>query len=308
MELAQLRSVIAVAETGNFTRASERLRVSQPSLSQQIINLEREVGHKLFHRLGRKAVPTEAGKVLIERSRRILLEVDDTTRELSDTTALGRRIHVGAIPTLAPYLLPSLLPLLHERHPNIAVEVREDFRADLVRAVIEGDLDLALTSLPVEDPRVHTEALWREPLLLAVAKNHPLAKRPQVTAADLADQTFALLGTSSSLTAQVKSFCGDHNFEPKIAFRCAQVATVKAIVALGEGVSILPRVTRDPADADSIVYIALADAEPYREIGVLRHLLRYQSRGAEQFLTVLREWSGTLAAGNGTKNGHSQTS
>ncbi|MGH7997429.1 MAG: LysR family transcriptional regulator [Opitutaceae bacterium] len=308
MELQQIRCVLAVADTGNFTRAAERLKISQPSLSQHVLNLEREVSHKLFHRLGRKAVPTEAGKVLIERGRRILFEVEDAGRELSDATSLGRRIQVGAIPTLAPYLFPSLIPLIRRKFPNIQVDIREDFRSDLVRAVVEGELDLALTSMPIDASRVHTEALWREPLQLVVAKDHPLARRKQVVAADLADQTFALLGTSSSLTAQVKSFCGIHNFEPRIAFRCAQVATVKALVALGAGVSILPQVTRAAEDEATLAYISLADAEPYREIGVVRHILRYQSRGAEQFLGAVREWAAALGTGNPLKNGHTAAS
>src|SRR3982751_877166 len=98
MELQQLRYVAAVADTGNFTRAAERCFVTQPSLSQQIINLESELGHKLFHRLGRKAVLTEAGAVFLERARRILLEVENATKEISDHPSLGRRITVGAVP------------------------------------------------------------------------------------------------------------------------------------------------------------------------------------------------------------------
>ncbi len=253
--------------------------------------MERELGHKLFHRLGRKAVPTEAGKVLLLRARRILFEVENAAKELGDTTTLDRRIQVGAIPTLAPYLLPSLITMTKKQFPNVQIEIMEDFRSDLVRAVIDGDLDLALVSLPVDDTRIHAESLWKEPLLLALGKDHPLAGREHVSVADLADQTFALLGTSSSLAAQVKSFCGSHNIEPQIAFHCAQVATVKALVALGVGISILPLSTQAPRDAGSIVYVPLADSEPFREIGVVRHVLRYQSRGAEQFLTVVREWA-----------------
>ena len=90
MELHQLRYFVAVAETGNFTRASERSNVSQPSLSQQVLNLESEVGHKLFHRLGRKAVLTEAGATFLDRARRILFEVENATKELSDHPSLGR--------------------------------------------------------------------------------------------------------------------------------------------------------------------------------------------------------------------------
>src|SRR5476651_204092 len=104
MELHQLRYVVAVAETGNFTRASERCHITQPSLSQQIINLEREVGHKLFHRLGRKAVLTESGATFLERARRILFEVENAAKELSDHPALDRTITVGAVPTIMPQI------------------------------------------------------------------------------------------------------------------------------------------------------------------------------------------------------------
>src|SRR5476651_396009 len=104
MELDQLRYAVAVAETGNFTRAAERSHITQPSLNQQIINLEREIGHKLFHRLGRKAVLTEAGTVFLERARRILVEVENASKELSDHPSLDRRITVGAVPTIMPQI------------------------------------------------------------------------------------------------------------------------------------------------------------------------------------------------------------
>src|ERR1051325_12094052 len=102
MELHQLRYFVAVAETGNFTRAAERSHVTQPSLSQQVLNLEREVGHKLFHRLGRKAVLTEAGTAFLDRARRILFEVENAAKELSDHPSLGRRITIGAVQTVMP--------------------------------------------------------------------------------------------------------------------------------------------------------------------------------------------------------------
>src|SRR3954464_4757587 len=193
MELDQLRYVVAVADTGNFTRAAERSHITQPSLSQQIINLEREVGHKLFHRLGRRAVLTEAGAVFLERARRILFEVENAAKELGDHPALGRRITVGAIPTVAPYLLPTLLERCREQHPNLQIDVREDFRTQLVRAVVEGELDLAIATLPVKDSRLSIKPLLPEPLLLVTAKTHHLASQPRVKAPDLAGETFVML-------------------------------------------------------------------------------------------------------------------
>ena len=251
--------------------------------------MEKELGHRLFHRLGRKAILTEAGSVFIDRARRILFEVEDATKELSDHPSLERRITVGAIPTLAPYVLPSLITECRARFPNLQVNIREDFKQVLIQDVLAGDLDLALAAAPVRHPIINVEVIWREPLILAVPKGHPLASKEHVTGADLTQETFILMGSSSSLTDRIKQFCGDYNFEPKIGSRCAQVATVKALVSIGAGISILPRGAQSRNDLDRIVYITLADAEPIREIAVLRHMQRYQSRGAEQFLTVLRE-------------------
>jgi LysR family hydrogen peroxide-inducible transcriptional activator len=277
----------AVAEAGSFTRAAERLSVTQPTLSQQIINLEKELGHKLFHRLARKAVLTEAGIIFLERVRRILFEADNAAKELQDDPALERRIHIGAIPTVAPYLLPPLIALCRDRYPNLQISIREDFRPQLVRGVLEGELDLAITAQPVLNRQVAVEPLLTEPLLLVVGRDHPLARRKSVISADLAQETFVILGSSSSLAEQVRNFCGDHKIEPRVGFRCAQVATVKSLVAIGAGISILPRVTRAREDAGSLVYIELADASPTRELVIIRHLQRYQSRGVTQFLGLL---------------------
>jgi len=295
MELQQLRYFASVADLANFTRAAEQCNVSQPSLSQQIINLEKELGHKLFHRLGRKAVLTEAGVTFLDRTRKILFEIENASRELTDSPSLGRLINVGAIQTLAPYILPEVIEICHDRYPNLHIVIQEDFRTALVNGVLEGDLDLALVSLPVKDDiRLDVQLLMQEPLLLVVGKKHPLAKKHKVTAADLINETFVMMGTASSLTQQVKSFCGDHHFEPKITHRCSQVPTVKALVARGVGVSVLPQITLSPSDEDSLVYITLADEKPYRELAVIRHMQRFQSRGVALFMTILKEYIAKL--------------
>lgn len=289
MEFSQLRYFVAVAETGNFTRASERSNVTQPSLSQQILNLEREVGHKLFHRLGRKAVLTEAGTAFLERARKILFEVENAAKELSDHPALGRRITIGAVQTVMPYLITPLIARCRTEHPNLQIHSREDFRSDLVRAVVEGDLDMAVVPTPVKEHRVAIEPLLTEPLLLVVGKNHPFASRAEININDLAEETFISLGDLSSLAAQVRVFFGDHNFQPNVGYRCAQVATLKLFASLGLGISIVPQLARQPDDRDSLTYLRITGTEPTRELVVVRHLQRYQSRGAEQFLALLRE-------------------
>ena len=296
MELSQLRYAVAVAETGNFTRAAERSHITQPSLSQQILNLEREVGHKLFHRLGRKAVLTEAGLTFIERARRILFEVENAAKELSDHPSLERRLTVGALPTIMPYLLTPLIARCRTEHPNLLIYAREDFRPDLVRGVVEGELDLAVVTLPVKDHRISIEPLLTEPLLLVVGKGHAFASRAEININDIAEETFVTTADSSTLNAQIRSIFGDHHFTLKIGYSCAQVTTLKDFVAMGAGISILPQVMRVPADRDKLVYLRLTGSTPVRELGIIRHLQRYQSRGAEQFLTLLRAHARTRAA------------
>ncbi|PTY08213.1 hypothetical protein DB347_01115 [Opitutaceae bacterium EW11] len=296
MEFHQLRYALAVADTGNFTRAAERSFVSQPSLSQQILNLESELGHKLFHRLGRRAVPTEAGAAFLQRARTILREVENATREIRDDPGFGRQIVVGAIPSVAPYLLPRIIARCRELHPNLEVHAREDFRPSLCRSVTEGELDLALVSLPIAEPQLLVEPLFSEPLLLVANGNHPLAKKPAVSAPDLENETFILLGDSSTLASQIQRFCGEHHFQPKIGYRCSQIKTVKAFVALNLGISILPRVARSPDDRD-LTYRELSGRAPKREIAVIRHLQRYQSTGAQAFLAVTQELVKSYQAG-----------
>lgn len=289
MEIHQLRYFVAVAETGNFTRGAERSNVSQPALSQQILNLESEVGHKLFHRLGRKAVLTEAGTAFLDRARRILFEIENAAKELSDSPGLERRIVVGAVQTVMPYLVTPLIAKLKTSHPNLIVDAREDFRAKLVQAVVEGDLDLAVVPLPVKEHRVATEILLTDPLLLVVGNHHAFASRSEISVNDLAEETFISMGDSSTLAAQIQTFFGDNKFQPRIGIRCAQVTTVKLFASLGLGISILPELARLPDDRDTLTYLRLTGSEPTRQLAVIRHLQRYQSRGAEQFLSQLRE-------------------
>lgn len=291
MELHQLRYLVAVAESGNFTRAAERCNVTQPSLSQQVLNLEQEVGHKLFHRLGRRAVLTEAGATLLERARRILFEVENAAKELSDHPSLERRIHVGAVQTVMPYLIVPLLERSRTELPNLTIDAREDFRADLIRAVVEGELDLAVVPLPVDDHRLSIEPLLTEPLLLVVGKDHPIAERTEISINEIAEESFISMGTGSTLAEQIRVFFGGHNFVPRIPYRCAQVPTVKLLVSMGLGISILPQLARQEDDKDTLVYLRLTGAQPTRDLAVIRHLQRYQSRGAEQFLNLLRTYT-----------------
>src|SRR6516165_11851923 len=148
MEMHQLRYFVAIARTGSFSRAAEQCFVSQPSLSQQIQKLEKSLGQRLFDRLGRRAALTDAGRLLLERAEAILETVDDVQRRLRDDDPQGGSLSVGAIPTIAPYLLPRILPAFLKKYPRVEMTIQEDVTQHLVTSVVAGDLDLALLALP----------------------------------------------------------------------------------------------------------------------------------------------------------------
>jgi LysR family hydrogen peroxide-inducible transcriptional activator len=292
MELHQLRYFVAVAHTGNFSRAAERCHVSQPSLSQQILKLEHRLGQPLFNRLGRRAVLTDAGRMLLDRATAVLASIDDAERRLrAGDEHHGGRLALGAIPTVAPYLLPPTLESFVRHCPKVELMVREDVTEHLVAAVVEGELDLAIVALPVDDSRLEAEPLLSEVLFVALAPGHPLTRRRRITIQDLAEERFILLNEMHCLGDQVLNFCRANECQPQIACRSAQVATLQSLIALNQGVSLLPDMARRADHGRTLVYRPLAKDPPRRTIAVLWHRHHYHSPMAERFLAELRRWA-----------------
>ena len=295
MELHQLRYFVAVAQSGNFSRAAERCHVSQPSLSQQILKLERRLGQPLFNRLGRRAVLTDAGRLLLDRATAILASIDDAERRLrAGDDQHGGRLAIGAIPTIAPYLLPPTLGGFVRRCPKVELTVREDVTQHLVAAVVEGELDLAMVALPIPDDRLVAEPLLSEVLLVALAPGHPLTRLRRITLQHLAEERFILLNEMHCLGEQVLNFCRANECQPQIACRSAQIATLQSLIALGQGVSLLPDMARRTDHSRSLVYRPLAKDPPRRTIAVIWHRHHYHSPMAERFLAELRRWAAEM--------------
>jgi LysR family hydrogen peroxide-inducible transcriptional activator len=296
MDIYQLRYFLAVAETQNFTKAAQRSFISQPSLSQQILNLEEELGQKLFQRLGRKAVLTEAGNILLERTRRILTEVEQTVAELKAAPELGPKVAVGAIPTVAPFFLPAVVAYCRANDIRINLQTYEDFSNVIIDQLIEGKLDWALLSSPITDPRLLVQKLYSEPLLIALCAGNPLAEQDQISFNDLREENFILLGENSTLTHQIKRYCGEHEFEPIIAHRCGQVATVKSLVSMGLGISILPQSARSATDPVGLVFKKLSGVVASRDICLVRHHRRHLGQGGTLFAEAAQAVVGPMPA------------
>jgi LysR family hydrogen peroxide-inducible transcriptional activator len=290
MELHQLRYFVAVAEAGSFTRAAERCGVAQPSLSQQIQTLEKKLRQQLFDRLGRRVLLTEAGKELLGRATAILASVDEAERSLRDGLEPGTgRLAVGAIPTVAPYLLPPVLTGFLRRYPGVEIHLQEDLTPHLLAALREGELDLAVMSSPILDEHFRVEPLRTEPLLVTLPRGHRLAHKRSLTLKDLDDERFILLSEMHCLGEQVAGYCRQHDFAPRVACRSAQIATVQRLIELGLGISLLPALARDADRTSRRVYRELAEDPPSRVLTAVWHRQRYQSPTARLFLEQLKK-------------------
>ena len=299
MELHQLRYVTAVARMGNFSRAAEQCHVSQPSLSQQIQKLEEELGCRLFTRLKREAVPTEAGKALLQRASRILEEVDAAQRD-ADHAAVGQirgTVNVGVLPTIAPHLLPSVMMRVRKELPEVQVIVHETTTTNLLAQAAACELDFAIVSLPILDERFVVETLFTEELLLAVPKDHELATRRQVRLEDVELEPFILLQEGHCLGDQTLRFCDKHRCHPPVIFRTAQLETIQALVAAGVGVSLIPSMACQSGRATEPTYVSLAGNRPERAIAVIWRKEQHLSRAAAALVEVLRKTCGGSGTG-----------
>jgi LysR family transcriptional regulator, hydrogen peroxide-inducible genes activator len=239
--LRQLEYVAAVAEHGNFGRAAEACAVSQPALSSQIQELERRLGLVLFERGRHGATVTPEGAPVVARALRILVEVDDLVLEASDRAGevIGE-VRLGSIPTMAPYLLPVVVPELRRRHPRASVVLREERTPDLLVSLRAGTLDLALLAAPVDHPDLEVVDLATDPFLLAVAPGHPFAGRRAVPVSGLAGLPMLLLEEGHCLRDQAVEVCTVAGAGPVGDLAATSLPTLCQMVAAGHGATLLP--------------------------------------------------------------------
>jgi LysR family hydrogen peroxide-inducible transcriptional activator len=287
MELHQLRYFLAVARTKNFSRAAEQCYVAQPSLSQQIMKLEDELGEKLFERTKREVALTSAGELLQAHAERVLQEVDLACECVREMRGLVRgRVTLGVLPTVAPYFLPQRLRAFAAKFPAVDVVVHEDTTAQLAAALLAKEIDLALVSLPVDRPGVVAEELFDEKLLVALPAGHALAKKRRLVLDDLEREAFILMKEGHCLAGQALQFCRLNGFAPRVSFRSAQIETVLAFVAKGWGVSVVPAMACG-RPLPGVCYRSLAGMS--RSIGIIRRESRALSHAGRALADFFRD-------------------
>jgi LysR family transcriptional regulator, hydrogen peroxide-inducible genes activator len=284
MEIHQLRYFVAVAEEGSFSRAAAREHVAQPSLSQQIQKLEAEVDHRLFDRLSRSVVVTEAGKCLLEYARKILVEIAESRRCLDDLKEdVAGRLTIGAILTMAPYVLPKLIRKFQTRYPKVELEILEDTTESLALRLEQGTLDIAIMSSCQKSATLEAHLLGREALFVLVPKEHRLAPKKKISWSDLKSDKFLLLHEVHCLSAQICQLLAAHDLRPELPLRGAQLATIAQMVATGVGVSVVPQMMVEYGLPGGCVALPFTPPVPTREVNLLRSPLRHQTKAAAAF-------------------------
>lgn len=268
--LRQLQYVAAIAATRNFSAAAERCAVAQPSLSTQVAALEEALGVRLFERDRRGVFLTPAGESLLERVRHILVAADDLAEEARHfRDPLSGTLRLGIIPTMAPYLLPTIVPALRTAFPRLTPRWIEERTADLVARLREGRLDGALLALEADLENLETMPLGKDPFLLAMPKGHALAKRKgPVRMRDLSGEAMLLLDDGHCLRDQALAVCRDADVE-ELGFRATSLPTLVQMVASGAGVTLLPELAlATEAPRASLVLRKFADPVPYRTLAL----------------------------------------
>lgn len=283
MEVHQLRYFCAVARHGTFTRASQAEHVAQPSLSQQILKLEAELGARLFDRLPRSARLTVFGKAFLPNAERILREMGEAKSELRDMSGDETGpVVMGIIPTIAAYLLPKLLKGFATRHPGISIRIVEDITPLLLQGLSEGTTDLAIAALPVHGGDLDTELLFEEKFYAALPEKHRLASRRSITLAELQHEPFLVLKEGHCFRDGLIAACEKARMSPTVVFESGQFATILAMVSAGMGISAVPEMAAKPQPGCK--FVPITGKQAIRKIGIVTSRHHYQSR-AQRLLT-----------------------
>lgn len=290
MELRHLRYFIAVAEELHFGRAAARLFIAQPSLSQQIRQLEVELGFPLLKRTKRSVELTDAGKVFLAAAQHILVQVQEAKRaaQRAYRGEVGRLV-VGYISSSTYDLLPMMLRAYRERFPHVEVALRELTTPAQVRALEENELQVGLLRLPISTPLVNVEVVRREPIVCVLPEEHPLTVHKRIAVPLLAHEPFVLQSRQhgGGYYVQVMKLCLASGFSPNVVQEVTETHTIVGLVAAGIGISLVPQSIRN-IRSEGIVYRELEGTATMTEIA-LAWRRDAHSAIVQNFLMVARE-------------------
>ncbi len=285
MDIASLKAFLAVADTGSFSLAAERLFLTQPAISKRIAALERELEALLFDRIGRTVSLTEAGRALLPRARTILVDIEDSVRAISNlsgeirgTLRFATSHHIGL------HRLPPALKAFTLQHPGVRLDIRfMDSEAACV-AVEHGELELAIVTLPPDpSPNLSLDTVWADPLGIVVSREHPLAGKRRVSLAALLEHP-AILPATGTYTRQIaEQAFSESNATLDVALSTNYLETIRMLVSVGIGWSLLPLTMLD----GQLTHLKVRELQLKRTLGVVTHRERTLSNAALALQTLL---------------------
>ena len=287
MDIIALRVFITAAETGSFSAAAEQRYLTQPAVSKRIAALERQLGMRLFDRIGRRIHLTQAGQALLPRARTILAEVEDARRSvmnlsgrLGDTLSMAASHHVGL------HRLPTALKAFHSRYPSVRLDLRFLDSESAFEAVAQGKLELASVTLPLRaHPELDATEMWSDPLALVTAPSHPLATAKTVDAAALLAYPAILPGPGTVTRELIMSAFGKKRQDIVISMATNYLEVLKMLTTIGFGWSALPHTMID----DELKVVQIEGIEIRRKLGIVTHAKRTLSNAARAMIQTIKE-------------------
>ena len=291
MDLRQLEIIRAIAETGSFTAAGEKLHVSQSAISRQVLLLEAELGEPVFHRIGRRIRITPTGESLLQLSHRVFQDLQDTVSAISDTReALRGTMRLVGGMTVCLYVFPLLLAEVRRRHPDLDLKVTVGSGERSIALLRSGAADLGLVTVPVASADLVSVAVLREELLLITYPAHPLAQTREIRSADLHRQPFILFETGSITRQIVDEFFTRERVEPEIVMETENVEIIKAMVHHGLGTSIIPwQAAAADVRTKQLHCSRIAGHALFRDTGWLYPKMRRLPRAVSEVMRVFEE-------------------
>lgn len=286
MDTHDLQCLLAVAETGSFSRAAERVHRSQPAVSKRIAALEHELGARLFDRVAKRVQPTEAGTALLARARQIITELTDIQRALANLgSGIGGPLTVATSHHVGLHRLPQPLRRYHDRFPAVKLDLRFMDSEAACNAVSSGEIELGIVTLPtIARAPLHAQPVWDDPLEFVVGRNHPLAGRRQVTRRELLAEPAILPGSGTYTRRIVLRALGVSEQALSVGMSTNYLEVLRMLTATGLGWSCLPRTLID----DALKVIQIEKVRVRRTLGIVTHEGRTLSNAARALISVVR--------------------
>jgi len=288
MEISQLRSLVAIVREGSFTRAAEKLFVTQPALSQQMKALESELGVQLFERRGRRITITAPGALVLARAEGMLAQLQQLHDELAALNGMAQgRIRIGTSDTVCLYLLPPVVQAFRHLHPAVEIHLTNRPSREVVALLIEGAIDFGIINLPVNEARIESEYLCERTELAICAPDHPLAAQQQATLAELVAYPLLLLEKGTTSRALFDQLLTQAGFAPQVT-NLGSIEVIKRYVEINLGVAIVPAMAVEAETRAGRLHTLALPWMPARAVGIVRRRTSYITPAEHAFVELLQ--------------------